>query len=603
MFFKKITTLFFLLFFIATSSYAAKPSDQQVLKDISTPRMKDIKLSKSGGTYSVYGLQRWWTRGVTYTTDARIKEFPKATQLVGAEARYRIVGENYDFDKLKFVWTEYQGIPMPSDKEILSIIKGDIISFVQPYNWNRMVSELDGPHLSKDPAVRKITWHTANSFTITLQAKYSVISSNTEVQDIATDFEVRFYRDGVNKPWKKRFLSSKRNEKVVAKHKYTSDQINAMQTQATKAAEKQAKASISELPSIKIPKFSSDKEAFAFIYKILRSGDRKRVEAMYRAMTYSGNYVQGSKVRLTPRGEENLQNLLKAIFDGKVTFAESYCPQIFVKRYQTNQVEIFDALKRNKTRISLGLEGGGYNRGKKVGQLYKINALEAWTLRTDDDVAQLKSWPFDELCAENMKTTNRLSVGKPKKVSAGSSATSKSKSKSSTTSEPTTAVAIASKGAILAPPKPQVKWETFNSKYLPLSMKIIGKANEKQKTKNGKKVTVMVAQTNQGAFRLTATDFNQKITSKIATPTHVKFAKNFVKSNKALIHRKKQVNFGTGKALDYLVERGSGNKRVMISYRVFSNGTVVYQAMYSQFKKSFDKAIAQKFMDSLTLKR
>ena len=601
MFLKKVATLFFLLLFIAMPAYAAKPTDEQVLKDIRTPRMKDIKLSQSGGTYSVYGLQRWWTRGVTYKTDARIKEFPEAIKLVGAEARYRIVGENYDFDRLKSVWTKYKGIPMPSDEDILRLVKSNIVSFVQPYNWNRMVSELDGPHLSKDPAVRKITWHTANSFTNTLQANYSVISSNTEVQDIASDFEVRFYRDGVDKPWKKRFISSKKNEKVVATHKYTSDQIDAMQTQAAKAAEKQAKASIATLPSMTISAFSSDKEAFAFIYKILRSGDRKRIEAMYRAMTSSANYVKGSKVRLTPRGQEKLQQLLKAIFDGKVTFAQSYCPQIFVKRYQTNQVEIYDALKRNKTRIALGLEGGGYKRGKKVGQRYKINALEAWTLRTDDAVAQLKSWPFDELCAENIKTTNQLSVGKPQQVSTGASTRMPQQATTASTTR-LPANAAAQKADIIAPPKPAIKWTRFDSKYLPISMKIIGKPNEQQKIKKGKKVTAMVAKTNAGMFRLMATDFNQKITPQIATSTHTKFAKNFVKRNKALIHKKKQVNLGTGKALDYLVERGSGKQRVMISYRVFTGGTVVYQAMYLQLKRSFNKEIANEFMNSITLK-
>ena len=600
-----------LLLIFSLPVFAAKPTDEQVLKDITHPNMKNIKLSKSGGTYSVYRLQRWWTRGVTYTTSARIKEFPKAQMTIGAEARYRIIGENYDFDKLKLVWSEYSGIPMPSDEEILELINNDIVTFVQPYNWNRMVSELDGPILSKDPAIRNLVWHTANSFTITLQAKFSVISSNTEVQDIETDFEVRFYRDSVTQPWKKRFLSSKRNEKIVATHKYKPEEIEAMSTQASKAAEKKAQAAAAQLPSIQIPIFKTDKEAFVFIYKILKTGNRTQLEAMMRAMMSSFYYVKGSKLRLNSQGEEFLKKVMTGTFDRKISFADSYCPQIFIKKYQPNMIQISDALKKNHSRISLSLEGGGYNRGKKVGQTYKISALEVWTLRTDDAIAQFKSWPFAELCDENAKTMKQLSTAKitvekqPQKAvmtqnSALASSTKRTTTATSNTKQPNmnTATAI-----IAAAPKKKIDWLVFNSKYLPVSMQIIGQPIEKQKMKNGRKLTAMVAKSVQGVFRLSATDFRQNITPQIATPTHVKFAKSFVKNNNALIHNKKQVDFGSGKALDYLVERGSGANRVMIKYRVFSSGTIVYQAYYTQFKKRFDKTLAQKFIDSITIKK
>jgi len=561
--------------------YAAKPTDKEVINQIKRPNMQDIELSKSGGTFSTYGLQHWWTRGVTYRINAGIKEFPKATIKVGAEARYRIVGENYDFDKLKTAWNEYEGIPLPSDNEIINIIKKDIVSFVRPY-WNQMVSELDGPILSKDPAVRRVEWHTANSFTIHAQAKFSVIVSYTEVQDKLVDFAVRFYRDAVNQPWKQNFLASKNKEEIIATHKYTSDEINAMPTQANMAAEKQAQAATSDLPKLNIPQFNSDKEAFAYIYNMLRTGGKKQVEAMFRAMAIPFFFVDGSNIQLNQNGKDALAKILKQTFDNKVTFAQSYCPQLFVQSYQTNMINIVDALKKNKTRISLHMGGGRYERGKKVGQSYKISALEVWTLRNDDDVAQLKSWPFDELCAETAKTFQQL------------------KTASSTPPANHTQANQAATTQIVNPAK-SWKWSVFKSKYLPVSMKIIGAATEKQKMANGKLSTAMVAKTNEGTFRMIAADYKQQITEDIANPTHIQFAKNLVKSNNALIHKKKAVNFGTGQAQEYLIERGSGEQKVMVNFRIFSSGTVVYQVMYSQLKSAFDKKRSQEFLDSIKL--
>jgi len=259
-------TLAILLVIISFVSMAVKPTDEEVLKQVTRSNMQDVELSKTGGSYSTYNLQHWWTRGVTYRIDAGIKEFPNATIKVGAQARYRIIGENYDFDKLKTAWNEYEGIPVPTNSKILALLNKDIIKFVESYNWNQMVSELDGPILSKDPAIRKIEWHTANSFTIHVQAKFSVISSNTEVQDKKVDYAVRFYRDDVSKPWKDNFYSSKSKVEILATHKYTSEEIKAMPTQANIASEKQAQSALAGLPSIDIPDFSNDKDAFVFIY-------------------------------------------------------------------------------------------------------------------------------------------------------------------------------------------------------------------------------------------------------------------------------------------------------------------------------------------------
>ncbi len=592
MFISKSCVLIF-LFIISSLAFAAKPTDDEILKQITRPNMQEVKLSSTGGTFSTYNLQHWWTRGVTYKMDAGIKEFPNAKVIVGAEARYRIVGENYDFDKLKTAWSAYEGIPTPPDSEIISILKKDLPKFVQSYIWNSMVGELKGPLLSKDPKVRNIEWHTANSFSIHVQAEFSVIVNNTQVQDKWVDYEVRFYRDSVTKPWKQNFVSSKSKEKILATHTYSSDEINAMPTAASLDAERNAQAEISDLPSITIPEFSSDKDAMAFIYQQLRTGNKKQVEALFRSMASSDFYVEGSKIRLNRRGKETLEKLIKQSFDNKISFAKSYCPQLYVQSYQTNMINIVDALKKNKTRIALVKSGGHYERGKKVGQAYKISALEVWTLRTDDEVAQLKSWPFEELCAETGKTFKQLKT---------SYSTSTPPSSTSSTSVTATKNKPKPVVAHIQNPSKSWKWSQFTSKYLPISMKVIGSPGEKQKMSNGYLATTMNADSNMGSFQMVATDYKQKITAEIANPTHIKFAKNFVKSNNALIHKKQSIKFGTGSAQDYLIERGNGEQKVKIRFRIFSHGTVVYQVIYTQYKSRFDNKIADQFIESITLK-
>jgi hypothetical protein len=571
------------VFFFSALVMAGKPTDDQVIKDIKKPGMLDIKLADGDGSYSVYRLQRLWEKGVTIKRNAKLKEYPNANVIIGGVARYQIVGENYDYDTFKTIWNEYEGIPAPTDDEILSMVKKDMPIFVSQYNWNKIVGDIKGPVLSKDKKVRQVTWHSPKSFSIHMQADFSVISSYTEVQDKATIYEVRFYRDAVNQPWKN-FISSTKKEEVIAKHQYSSDEIKAMPTLASKNAEKQAKSAASGLPSIQIPAFSNDKEAFTYIYTTLRTGNKKQIEAMLRGMMNSYKFVDGSSVQLSQQGHDMLNNTLAKVFDGKIPFAQSYCPQMLVKKYQTNMIEIFDALKKNKTRIALSVEGGRYERGKKVGQLYKISALEPWVLRTDDEVAQLKSWPFDELCAENEKSTKQMqSQAKP---------TSTAPSPAPSPKETTITVE--------AQPKTS-NWVNYKSKYVPISMDVIGTPKESQKSSGSSISTTMMAQTTDGIFQMTASDYKKQLTAEIATPTHVKFAKNFIKANKSLIHNKRVVSFGTGDALEYLLERGSGNSKTMSSYRVFSHGTVVYQIMYSRNKANFDKSIAQQFFDSIKL--
>ena len=76
---------------------------------------------------------------------------------------------------------------------------------------------------------------------------------------------------------------------------------------------------------------------------------------------------------------------------------------MFLKKIDRGSGEFWDALKNSKFRISIQNSGGKLNRGKMVGEKYKIADLAISTVSRKNDIENLKSWPLDELCEETAK--------------------------------------------------------------------------------------------------------------------------------------------------------------------------------------------------------
>ncbi|MFK5985175.1 MAG: hypothetical protein QM479_07095 [Pseudomonadota bacterium] len=76
MYFK--SSIFLLGLFSSSILLAAKPSDDQVIKDVMNPSILEVKLADGDGSYSVYRLQRLWEKGVTLKRNAKLKQYPDA---------------------------------------------------------------------------------------------------------------------------------------------------------------------------------------------------------------------------------------------------------------------------------------------------------------------------------------------------------------------------------------------------------------------------------------------------------------------------------------------------------------------------------------------
>ncbi|MCF6299885.1 MAG: hypothetical protein L3J52_02025 [Proteobacteria bacterium] len=59
---------------------------------------------------------------------------------------------------------------------------------------------------------------------------------------------------------------------------------------------------------------------------------------MFRAMANSNYFVVDSKSRLNARGQKTLAKLIFQVFDNKISFVDSYYPQVFVQSYQANMI-------------------------------------------------------------------------------------------------------------------------------------------------------------------------------------------------------------------------------------------------------------------------
>ena len=216
----------------------AQPSDAQIIKDLKSPGVLSVTLSKKGGgkVWSRTDLQYYWERGAVVTRKADVPDMPDVKLEIGGLATYTIVGGKYVFKKFYVTWNDYQGIPKPTEKEIMTLMETDRRK-VFGYAYNRIVGDVEKLKLADDP---KWTWHTPNSVSFNMVVVAPQIINNTDVARIQQIYEVRLYRDKVKDPWKN-FISSPGQgdeRKELSKKTYTAEEVRAMKTLADSDVEK-----------------------------------------------------------------------------------------------------------------------------------------------------------------------------------------------------------------------------------------------------------------------------------------------------------------------------------------------------------------------------
>jgi hypothetical protein len=398
---KKLFTLLVLILH-AVIGVQAQPSDAQIIKDLTKPGVLKVELTNrtTKKEWNSAHAQYMWSRGATVWRNADISEYPDAKIIIIGFARYHY-GASTSFREFKVAESTYEGIPAPRGEEILSMIRGRYMQFL---GWRAgdMIGDLHYLRIANEDGV---IWHTPNSFTVNTEIEFDAKTSNTEVTTIQEKVEVRFYRDAINDPWKDKINATSRERKDGEVKKYSAEELSAMPTMKQLLQEQAAQESVSALPKVDIPEFNSDMDVFLYTHKMLREATRDEMHAYLMHMLAPTYFVEGSTTQLNRNGADLINKVLDMAYNGKSSYAQQYCPDPGVKHQQTNMMEWWNATQDKKTRCAVGLYGGGWKNGQKVGETFKITALDVWLWIDADNIARINSYEPGMLCRNSEQGT------------------------------------------------------------------------------------------------------------------------------------------------------------------------------------------------------
>ncbi len=205
------------------------PSDDQVIADVTPSDTADVvsvetTAGKTGETYLHKNDLAWYfDRGVIVKRKAAIEGVPDAVVVVGGLARYVWSGERYDYLRFITTYNEYEGIPAPSEKELVEYVEAHLADVFA--SRDHTIVKIDAVSVEDQPW----QWHSATSFTVPFRISYEHITNNTTVEAREDVVDLRFYRDAVAGPIQN-LLASERSREVLGKRQHDAAEIRSMPT-------------------------------------------------------------------------------------------------------------------------------------------------------------------------------------------------------------------------------------------------------------------------------------------------------------------------------------------------------------------------------------
>lgn len=361
--------LFYLLALLLPVYAWAQPSDAEIKKQISNAGTKEIKFTKSTGTRQWNSdVKNWeWVRGVEVI---RNSEYPGIDLVVTGDVVYQYTGVGkYQYWKFRTLDNHYLGIPNPSEKEIKDFIGKDWQKFYG-YYFTRITKLHNEPVLADEPTWE---WHSPNSVSFKMKQSFDFIYSNSEVKTMQTIWNVRLYRDNPKDAWKN-FLSVKSQdaseESIAATQKYTPEQVNDLEkkTLAFTYMETKASADAAALPQVAVPQFKNAEDMVKFLHDVLRNGSPEKLRAVFLQLFHPAFFEEGSKVQLKAVEEQNLAQVITAVYNNKATYKQMYCqnPPYRVDKWADGNrktVYITGAVNNCNSSFTIGLVNVGYKEG------------------------------------------------------------------------------------------------------------------------------------------------------------------------------------------------------------------------------------------------
>lgn len=366
----------------------AQPTDEEVIKQMTHPGTIEVKLTPSNGQKqwnADYGVWEY-VRGVE-----AIREYPEkegvTIKIVGDAVYQMYGGTNYKYWKFRVISNEYLGMGAPSSEELMKIVQSDIQKFVSNYWYNRIVGEIKALYIAEDP---KFYWHTTNSLSFNVVAEYTAKTSDIHLEDIVQTYNVRLYRDGEDKHWKN-FISSARERETENRRELSREAMQDLKSLAFIDGERKAAAAMSGVPQ---QTFNDPRELAFALNRELRNGSPESVEAFLIQTLAPMHFVQGSKVQLTARGAQLVNQTVQAAFQGRLPYARQFCnqPGVDERRSSANRIYLMGIGNRASAQVAFVQSPGGYVNGVQQPGELKISTLNVYLKQSDDDVAFFNSF-------------------------------------------------------------------------------------------------------------------------------------------------------------------------------------------------------------------
>jgi len=375
---KPVISILFFVLCVSTFSFS-QPSDATIKRDAigNGSGVIGFKFTKATGTRQWNSSAGNWeyVRGVEVK---RKSEYAGINLIVKEDVVYQYVGSGgYSFWKVRVLSNEYEGIPNPTAKEINDFISKDWSKFYG-YYYTVITKRWFQPALADNP---QWTWHSPNSVEFRMKMKFDYIIHAKGIETLECIWNVRLYRDDPKGPWKN-MLALRSEEaadlKVVGMKEYTPAQMEDFQKQTLEftMAEQNAAQQAAHLSKIiTVPDFSNAEEMLRFLHDVLRNGNPEKFRAVMLQILAPGFFVPGSKVQLSAVEEQNLANVISAVYNDKVKYKQLYCqsPVYTVERWGNSNtrkdIKIRSVVDNCNTLFTIDRVNTGYIEGVPVTRL------------------------------------------------------------------------------------------------------------------------------------------------------------------------------------------------------------------------------------------
>ena len=222
-----------------------------------------------------------------------------------------------------------------------------------------------------------------------------VIETNTIIQTVEQEYEVRLYRDNIKDPWKSFMATSGgANTKVLSTLEVTEGKMRELEkkTLAYTMAEEIALKEVAGLPELKVPDFNTGKEMADFFHDLLRNGNPELLKVAMLKTLAPHLMVDGSKTQFSWQGKEIYDKTVKEAFGGDMKYKDQYCINYYTTSLTSKSyIYIQSVIDKTVTVIGTGMYNDGYKEGVPL-QKVKLVRLDVSVRQDPDAVNFLNSF-------------------------------------------------------------------------------------------------------------------------------------------------------------------------------------------------------------------